>query len=114
MRGACGYGRYNDDPDHVGCPRAKTDMTPCIARDGALALAGDFPHTETCVGCDMNPMYLLEELRKAGVTMMGAKPKVRRTAADMLKRAVRRITESEPSEPPFVEGGMRPFGREIS
>ena len=35
-KGICGYGRYDDDPNCVGCPRARSDMTPCIARDGHL------------------------------------------------------------------------------
>jgi hypothetical protein len=52
-----GYGRYNDDPEHIGCPRQNSDMTPCVARDGHLAVAD-----ETCVGCNANPADLLEEL----------------------------------------------------
>lgn len=60
-KGPAGYGRYNDDPQHVGCPRAKSDMTPCIARDGSAALADD----KQCVGCNMHPFSLLDELRSA-------------------------------------------------
>lgn len=59
-RGPAGYGRYNDDPQHVGCPRAKSDMTPCIARDGHLALAGEPP--ADCVGCWQEPGDLLRQL----------------------------------------------------
>jgi hypothetical protein len=60
-RGLAGYGRYDDDPGHVGCPRARSDMTPCIARDGHLALAGDPP--SDCVGCfGFRPRALLAEL----------------------------------------------------
>lgn len=59
-RGPGGYGRYNDDPEHVGCPFAKSDMTPCIARDGRIALAGDPP--EVCVGCGHDPGFLLSDL----------------------------------------------------
>jgi hypothetical protein len=56
--GPGGYGRYNDAPDHIGCPRAKSDMTPCVARDGRLAEldAGN------CVGCGEWPADLLAEL----------------------------------------------------
>lgn len=51
------YGRYNDDPEHVGCPFAKTDMTPCAARDGASATDnGD------CVGCLLPAADLLKDL----------------------------------------------------
>lgn len=53
-----GYGRYDDDPTHVGCPRAKSDMTPCAARDGYLAV----DDSNVCVGCDRNPANLLKEL----------------------------------------------------
>lgn len=57
------YGRYNDDPTHVGCPRARTDMTPCVARDGSVAettiTALDAGY---CVGCSENPADLLRDL----------------------------------------------------
>lgn len=53
-----GYGRYADDPEHVGCPRANSDMTPCVARDGATACADD----GVCVGCGEHPAALLVEL----------------------------------------------------
>ena len=52
------YGRYNDDPNHIGCPRAKSDMTPCVARDAYLAQADD----GVCVGCGENPANLLKDL----------------------------------------------------
>lgn len=55
MRGLDGYGRYDDG--HIGCPRAKTDMTPCAARDGATACEG----TE-CVGCGSDVIELFVEL----------------------------------------------------
>jgi hypothetical protein len=42
----------------ISCPRAKTDMTPCIARDGDTALADD----RACVGCGTSPTYLLTQL----------------------------------------------------
>jgi hypothetical protein len=59
VRGPGGYGRYGDDPKHVGCPYAKSDMSPCIARDGHLALAGDPP--SDCVGCGRQPVLALLE-----------------------------------------------------
>lgn len=52
-----GYGRYKDDPTHVGCPRAKSDMTPCAARDGRLA-----DEAGVCVGCGVNVADALTEL----------------------------------------------------
>lgn len=58
-KGPLGYGRYDDDPSHVGCPRAKTDMTPCAARDGGLAA------DPKCIGCNEDPADLLTELVRA-------------------------------------------------
>jgi hypothetical protein len=42
----------------VDCPRAKTSMTPCVARDGKSACADD----GVCVGCGYHPANLLKEL----------------------------------------------------
>jgi hypothetical protein len=55
-KGLAGYGRYDDD--HIGCPRAATDMTPCVARDGIDATDVD----GLCVGCGEHPVTLLTEL----------------------------------------------------
>ena len=54
-RGLCGYGRYDDD--HIGCPRAKSDMTPCVARDGKTAIG----ELDKCVGCGHHAADLLLE-----------------------------------------------------
>lgn len=35
-------------PDELVCPREKSEMTPCVVRDGSKALACD----NHCVGCD--------------------------------------------------------------
>jgi hypothetical protein len=57
----------------IDCPRAKSAMTPCIARDGSLALtsrpeAGDSPEVQRqafrCVGCMAYPRTLLINLAK--------------------------------------------------
>lgn len=58
MRSLLDYGRYDDDASRVGCPRAKSDMTPCVARDGELAQADD----GVCVGCGEHPAALLKAL----------------------------------------------------
>jgi len=42
----------------IDCPRAKSAMTPCIARDGRSALADDL----RCVGCNAEPLPLLDDL----------------------------------------------------
>lgn len=57
MKGTLGYGRYNDDPTYIGCPRARSDMTPCAARDGKNATDNGF-----CVGCTLHSANLLQDL----------------------------------------------------
>lgn len=59
-KGPLGYGRYLDDPTHIGCPRAKSDMTPCVARDGHTA-----EDSGECVWCGQNCADLLAELVRA-------------------------------------------------
>ena len=59
-RGVAGYGRYDDDRKTVGCPWAKSDMTPCLARDGHLALGGE--PAVYCVGCGNTVLYLIYDL----------------------------------------------------
>ena len=38
------------------CPREKSDMTPCVARDGDSAMLDDL----TCVGCSISIVELLD------------------------------------------------------
>ena len=86
--GPAGYGRYNDDPGEVGCPRAQSYMTPCVARDRRLALSDD----GVCVGCGADPVELLAELRR----VVDAKQTVTtdpRHAADQLTVLVREVTQ---------------------
>jgi hypothetical protein len=97
-RGTCGYGRYDDDPDHIGCPRAVSDMTPCIARDGRSALTDDL----CCAGCRCSPHELLAELDRAagGITIISNGRQMTgraRTyyATDALTRRVRQLTEPQ-------------------
>lgn len=88
--GPAGYGRYNDSPEHVGCPRAKSDMTPCIARDGHTALADD----NVCVGCGSDPLALLEQLaRAAGLSTERHTEMDEPAMADLLKSVVWDVTE---------------------
>jgi hypothetical protein len=42
----------------IVCPYAKSDMTPCAARDGKIACADD----GVCVGCGQHPAELLRDL----------------------------------------------------
>lgn len=43
---------------NIDCPRAKSDMTPCVARDGKIACADN----GVCVGCGEHPADLLSDL----------------------------------------------------
>lgn len=65
-KGLLGYGRYDDDPSHVGCPQARSDMTPCVARDGRTA-----DEAGVCVGCGVNTADAFTELVKAVTDEMG-------------------------------------------
>jgi hypothetical protein len=44
------------------CPRETSDMTPCVARDGQLAVGQKFSE-EICVGCEWDVLGLLERER---------------------------------------------------
>jgi len=58
MKGHAGFGRYDDDPEKIGCPYARSDMTPCVSRDGVSALTDD----GKCVGCGRTPAEILAEI----------------------------------------------------
>lgn len=85
-RNTFGYGRYKDDPEWIGCPRARTSETPCIARDGQTALADD----QTCVGCGKRPGALLKELAPAAPELRY--PSGWAQQADKLHEIVRELT----------------------
>lgn len=51
----------------IDCPRAKSPMTPCVLRDGDLAVADD----GLCVGCGIRPY---EELARLAQKMGRAVP----------------------------------------
>ena len=61
MKGPAGYGRYDNDPEYVGCPYARSSRSPCIARDARLALDDRM----TCRGCGNTPGFLIEDLAEA-------------------------------------------------
>lgn len=39
----------------VKCPRAKSDMTPCVVQDGPVAYAMDAADRPICAGCEKGP-----------------------------------------------------------
>lgn len=51
--------------DTLTCPREKSDMTPCVARDGGLAVRLSEPTAVAamCVGCSANVSDLLRAER---------------------------------------------------
>lgn len=93
-KGPCGYGRYDSDPGWVGCPRAKSSESPCIARDGKVALADD----GACVMCNTRPGFLLKQLRTEGCIKEISPPQPS-LAADLLRDVVYRITEPRKDTP---------------
>lgn len=93
VKGPAGYGRYDNDPDYVVCPWAKSDMSPCIARDGRLALT---VAPSACTGCGHTAPYLLADLAddygpaaKADIPARDAR------VAELLRDLVRQATEPE-------------------
>jgi len=67
----------------IDCPHAQTWMTPCISRDGHLALADDLK----CVGCSLAPDRLLKDLAKRYEPASGIKGTAQEKA-DTLTRLV--------------------------
>ena len=47
------------------CPREKSGYTPCIARDGSLAVVLNSEGSPLCVGCEAALVPLLEKERDA-------------------------------------------------
>lgn len=46
-------------PDHICCPRERSEMTPCAARDGSCAVATGHGQ-DKCVGCGTCVAELLD------------------------------------------------------
>ncbi len=51
-------------PAELQCPREQSSMTPCIARDGSLAVADAY----LCVGCDhlVANLLVMEQAKALG------------------------------------------------
>ena len=69
----------------IDCPRAKSWMTPCIARDGRTALADD----GMCVGCGHEPYTLLLDLATRYSPAGDVRAKNAAEAADALQLHVK-------------------------
>jgi hypothetical protein len=83
---------------YIDCPRARTPMTPCVARDGRLAVAD----AGECVGCGADPTLLLVELgdRWPGATVYAVMgPLDADTAAEALTVEVRAYVENQRPDP---------------
>jgi hypothetical protein len=73
-------------------------MTPCIARDGHLALSDRTPAgPPVCVACGANPHELIKELNlnspPSGMRYSATVPPNKSQAADILRDVVREATE---------------------
>lgn len=93
--GPAGYGRYTDDQEAVGCPRARSARSRCVARDGREAL-DPAPAGEDllCHGCAHELVRLAEELAAeyppaAGLDVLGEQ----QALADDFALMVREATE---------------------
>ena len=98
--GPAGYGRYDDDPEAVGCPRARSFRSRCAARDGREAL-DPAPAGEDllCRGCAYELTGLVEELAAeyppaAGLDVLGEQ----QVLADEFALMVREATEPREEE----------------
>jgi len=51
--------------EELKCPREQSDITPCVARDGRLALAETIGGTPVCAGCDyfLSVLFIKEQNR---------------------------------------------------
>lgn len=93
--GPAGYGRYEDDTEAVGCPRARSYRSRCVARDGRQSL-DPAPDGEDrlCHGCAHELRELIEELAgayppAAGLDVLGDEEAL----ADDFTLMVREATE---------------------
>lgn len=93
--GPAGYGRYDDDPEAVGCPRARSYRSKCVARQGRQALDPS-PAGEDliCHGCAHTVFEMTEELAReyppaAGLDVLGDQAAL----ADEFALMVREATE---------------------
>jgi len=95
VKGPAGYGRYDDDPRHVACPRARSSRSRCVARDGRTAL-DDAPAGEDrfCHACANDLQTLVEDLT-AGYPPAAGLPVLsdQETLADEFALMVREATE---------------------
>lgn len=55
--------RTGIQPEDLSCPREKSDMTPCAARDGHLVAVLNSRAHPLCVGCGHSLVRLVEEER---------------------------------------------------
>jgi len=81
----------------IECPRAKSFMTPCIARDGHLALSTPTRgRPPVCVGCGVDPR---DELAALAERWPPARAFLRTTApgkaADRLREQVANYVEAK-------------------
>jgi uncharacterized protein YhfF len=51
-------------PDVLECPREKSEMTPCLARDGRLVVVLDASDHPICVGCETSLERLIDQERE--------------------------------------------------
>jgi hypothetical protein len=81
----------------VDCPRAKSWMTPCVARDGATAIDDPAAARPVCVGCGSDPLELLADLaERFSPARRYLQTKDPGACADTLTRMVAEYVEVKP------------------
>jgi hypothetical protein len=85
----------------IDCPRARTEMSPCIARDGSAAL-DDPEFAPDCVTCGAAPGVLIASLAERyppAAAYLGAVYSDPRRAADLLTELVAGYVDALPADP---------------
>ena len=55
------YRRTKIKSEELVCPREQSGMTPCIARDGKLAVGLQYSNHPICVGCEIHIQTLVRD-----------------------------------------------------
>jgi hypothetical protein len=90
-------------PGDLTCPREKSEMTPCVARDGRTAVAFGAFGKALCVGCEYGLDGLFEKER--GLTDAGEK-RDPMSNAKLIEEAARNLTKELTDKGKLIEAGF--------
>lgn len=81
---------------YIDCPGAQSAWTPCIARDGSMALAEHYASgKKVCVGCEASPISLLGDLAERYEPAIKDLTSNRDKAADALQVRVKEYVDKK-------------------